>query len=291
MYSVVVAAMLTTASATPAWWGCHGGCFGCHGCHGCYGGSSWGCHGCYGGCNGCYGGCNGCYGGCYGCYGGCYGCYGGCYGCYGGCYGCYGGTLVTAPVPAAPQVTVMAEDRAPSATATRATVVVRLPEDADLYVDGKRVNLTSDTRQFITPELTPGQDYSYTMKARAVRQGKPVAKTKRVIVRAGSESRVDFGDLADARAEVPAAAPAHITVRLPQDARLYIDGVVCPLTSSKRSFDSPALERGRSYFYDLKAEVVRAGKTRAVTKRVVMEAGKQVDVDFGDLNALRTAQR
>ena len=39
MYSVMLAAMLTTTSATPEW-GCHG-CYGCSGytyCHGCCGG-------------------------------------------------------------------------------------------------------------------------------------------------------------------------------------------------------------------------------------------------------------
>src|SRR5262249_18406604 len=47
MYSVVLAAMLTTGEATPAWgWGCRG-CYGCWGCGGCYGGC-WGCRGCYG---------------------------------------------------------------------------------------------------------------------------------------------------------------------------------------------------------------------------------------------------
>ena len=50
MYSVMLAAMLTTTSATPEW-----GCHGCYSCHGCSGYSF--CHGCYG----CYGGWS-CYG-------------------------------------------------------------------------------------------------------------------------------------------------------------------------------------------------------------------------------------
>jgi uncharacterized protein (TIGR03000 family) len=297
MYSVVVAAMLTTASATPAWGchGCYGGCYGCHGCWGgCYGGSCWGCHGCYGGCWGCHG----CYGGCWGsCYG-CYGCWGGCYGCYGcwgsSCYGCCGGGVaVMVQAPPSPQVITNEKQNngETSALPVQATVVVRLPADADLYLDGQKSNLASATRRYVTPKLEPGQDYYYVIKARAVRQGEAVAQTKRVTLRAGQEARVDFGDLEAATAEDPAAAPAHITVRVPEDARSYVDGVVSPLTSRKRSFDTPALQQGRSYYYDLKAEVVREGKTRARSARVIVQAGKQVDVDFGDLSAVRTAQR
>src|SRR5262249_54023821 len=117
MYSVVLAAMLTTGGTAPAWHGCHGchGCcggrygnpFSCHGWHGCFGGRS-GCYGCCGGCYGCWGGgCSGCWGGgysCAGCYGaGCNGACFGCTGCYGygsSCFGCYGvaaGTTMATP--------------------------------------------------------------------------------------------------------------------------------------------------------------------------------------------------
>jgi uncharacterized protein (TIGR03000 family) len=113
MYSLVLAAMITTGTATPAWGCCgggglfHHGGHGCHGYHGAWGGyggcySCYGCLGCYGGAYGAYGGYGG-YGGCWSCWGGGYGgyggnggyggwgCYGGCFGCYGGCYGGWGG--------------------------------------------------------------------------------------------------------------------------------------------------------------------------------------------------------
>jgi uncharacterized protein (TIGR03000 family) len=198
-----------------------------------------------------------------------------------------------AQAPASPQVISNEKQNngETSGLPVQATVVVRLPADAELYLDGKKSNLASATRKFVTPKLEPGQDYFYVINARAVRQGKAVAQTKRVILRAGQEARVDFGDLVAATAEAPAAAPAHITVRVPEDAQLYVDGVVCPLTSKERSFDTPALQQGRSYYYDLRAEVVREGKTRASSDRVIVHAGKQVNVDFRDLSAVRTAQR
>lgn len=82
MYSIVLAAFLTTGSEVPDLGRRRGG-----GCQGCYGGAF------YSGCYGCWGGG---YGGCYGGWGGCWGCGGGCWGCgggiaYGGCCGGGGG--------------------------------------------------------------------------------------------------------------------------------------------------------------------------------------------------------
>ena len=38
----------------------------------------------------------------------------------------------------------------------------------------------------------------------------------------------------------PAIDVARITVRLPAEARLYIDGTLCPLSSDTRTFNTPA---------------------------------------------------
>jgi uncharacterized protein (TIGR03000 family) len=192
--------------------GCHGGGglfhrrHGCHGCNGCCGGGCYG-GGCYGG--GCYGGgYGGCYGGGYGgCYGGGYGgCYGGGYGgCYGGGYGCAGGVIeggvIMGPAPTGKQ-----PETAPKPTpkdgkaflAAPATIVVSLPAEAKLTIDGAATRSTSETRVFASPALDPGKEYYYILKADLVRDGKTVSTTKRVTVRAGDETRVtlDFADAA-----------------------------------------------------------------------------------------------
>jgi uncharacterized protein (TIGR03000 family) len=197
MYSMVLMAALTTGTATPAChWSCHGchGCYGgCHGCHGCYGG------GCYGGCSGCYGGCSGCYGGCYGCYGGGYGCHG-CYGgtgCY-GCAGCYGyAPAYVAPVAPPPPVEPGEKVPAPKKTdtSTTARLVVELPVDAKLFIDGNPMKTNSAKRTFNTPPLQPGQAYYYMLRAEVVRDGQTMSETSRVIVRAGEVARASFAGL------------------------------------------------------------------------------------------------
>lgn len=199
MYSVVLAAMLTTGADTPAWgkggWYNYSGCWGCHGCRG----SCFGCYGCYGGCGGCFG-----CGGCYGCCGGCFGCYGGCYGCY-GCYGCFGTVMVqpVAPAPAPRKPEPVPAPKKVTASPAPAQVIVQLPDNAELFIDGQRSRLTAATRTVVTPALEPDEDFYYTLRAEIVRDGKTIRKDQQVLLRAGKVSRVDFRELAVADAGKP----------------------------------------------------------------------------------------
>src|SRR5262249_16862049 len=102
---------------------------------------------------------------------------------------------------------------------------------------------------------------------------------------AGRTVRVDFSDLAGV------AAPAKVTVELPSDAKLFVDDVTCPLTSAKRSFETPKLDPGQKYAYTLRAEVVRDGKTVTKHRKVGMRAGATVSVKFEDLEPLQAASR
>lgn len=88
-----------------------------------------------------------------------------------------------------------------------------------------------------------------------------------------------------------ASSPAHITVRLPADARLTVHGVACPLTSDTRTFDTPALAPGQKYYYLLKAEVVRNGRSIAQTRRIDFRSGERVAVSFENLGASLAAAR
>ncbi|MHB1426326.1 MAG: TIGR03000 domain-containing protein [Gemmataceae bacterium] len=285
MYSIVLATMLTTGAASPSW--------GCHGCHGCCGG----CYGCCGGCWGCCGGCWGCCGGCWGCWGGCYGCYG-CYGCCGGCYGCYGcygGMVALAPaavfapgtviapgtvVPSQPaiQVPPQKDEKKSSYLGNAAAVIVKAPAGVQLSVEDRPLPRTATEETFRTPELQAGYSYTYTFKAQTVREGKTVAYTKKVKVRSGQTAMADFTKLLSEGKDA-----ATVTVKLPADARLYVDGVFCPLTSTTRSFNTPELDAGQKYYYTLKSEVIRDGVVRETSKRVVVEAGREVAVEFTDV--------
>jgi uncharacterized protein (TIGR03000 family) len=165
-----------------------------------------------------------------------------------------------------------------------AEVQVQLPADAKLYVEGQAVDLSTGNRKLVSPNLEPGRDYVYTVKAEAVRDGKTVSQTRQVRVRAGHLSQVDFGQLEE-------AAAARLTVRMPVDAKLFVDDVLSSLTGKTRSFETPKLEPGQTYAYTLRMEADRDGRTVSESKRVRLAAGKEVTVDFSETTAVVVAGR
>lgn len=211
MYSIALLMALTGGSEVSdghrhgGCGGCGGGCGGYVASCGCYGGGRHhghrhGRHG--GGCcgyqscgNGCgYGGCgNGCGSGCgYQASCGCCGNVAPACGCYGGGYGApYQG--MPAPAPAHPeQIKPMPAPKSTTWNAAPATIVVELPADATLTVDGAATASASNVRVLVSPELTYGKVYEYTLAAKVVREGKTVQVEKNVVVRAGEESRVSM---------------------------------------------------------------------------------------------------
>ena len=73
-----------------------------------------------------------------------------------------------------------------------ATIVVSLPAEATLRIDGCLTKSTSAVRTFSSPELQPGKAYAYTLDAQLLRAGKTLKATRRVTVRAGATSQVTF---------------------------------------------------------------------------------------------------
>lgn len=229
MYSIVLMAAVTSGTAAPDHWFRHG-CHSCHGCSGCHGSGYWFhgnlCHGCFGGygCSACYG-CYGAFGaGCYGC--SCYGCYGGwggytgysyyapmgCYGCY-GCYGgwsCYGTPLPghghlpepgsgegkeSSKEPDKREETPLPLEKKTSVENDRARVIVELPEDAKLYIDGQLMKTPSARRVFRTPVLDASKTYFYELKAEVVRDGSTRQETQRIVLRPGQVVSAAFPNL------------------------------------------------------------------------------------------------
>jgi uncharacterized protein (TIGR03000 family) len=188
MYSVILLAAMTSGTTTSPVIFYHngGGCRGCYGCTGCVG--CVGCTGCIGTCTGyCYGWSSGCWGTCYGCHG--------CYGCY-GCYGCTGGWNYVPVKPDKKPEEVpppKKDDKKDEASAYRARLIVELPADAKLFVDDYATRTSGGAvRTFTTPVLEPEQDYYYILRCETVRDGKTIAETRRVVVRAGMEVRTSF---------------------------------------------------------------------------------------------------
>jgi uncharacterized protein (TIGR03000 family) len=85
---------------------------------------------------------------------------------------------------------------------------------------------------------------------------------------------------------------AKLIVTLPANAKLFIDDMPMKSAAGTRSFNTPSLEPGQAYYYMVRVETVRDGKTISETRRVIVRAGRIARADFRDLesDAVRTAQ-
>lgn len=74
----------------------------------------------------------------------------------------------------------------------RALIMVNVPADARLFLEGKLTEGNGHVRAFVTPELEMGATYSYTLVVEIPRQGRTESSTRQVYFRAGSQVRVDL---------------------------------------------------------------------------------------------------
>jgi uncharacterized protein (TIGR03000 family) len=99
----------------------------------------------------------------------------------------YDGGVGPAPAPAPLPAPKKTEE-----VAIPATIVVTLPADAKLTIDGNATTSRSARRIFTSPALEQGQEYVYTLRAEIVREGQMIAETQNITVRAGAEIPVQF---------------------------------------------------------------------------------------------------
>jgi uncharacterized protein (TIGR03000 family) len=69
-------------------------------------------------------------------------------------------------------------------------LIVHLPADARLTIDGEATTSTSDTRVFVSPPLARGKTYHYRLEAQINRTGETMRTSQTVEVEPGKETPV-----------------------------------------------------------------------------------------------------
>ncbi len=78
----------------------------------------------------------------------------------------------------------------------------------------------------------------------------------------------------------PEDGTCRVTVVLPANAELSFNGTVVSQTGPERAFVTPALAKGSSYTYSIRARWTEDGKPVDQTRKVAVQAGGNVRVDF-----------
>ncbi|MCA9116112.1 MAG: TIGR03000 domain-containing protein [Planctomycetaceae bacterium] len=130
---------------------------------------------------------------------------GGSYGSSGGSYGSSGGYYHSASTGHTSSSYYAAT------TSKSATLVVKVPENARVYLQDQKMTLTGTTRRFYSPALDSSKSYVYTVRVEVDRDGRTITRETEATVTAGGnvEVSVDFAgpDAAELVADVrtPAA--------------------------------------------------------------------------------------
>jgi uncharacterized protein (TIGR03000 family) len=94
-------------------------------------------------------------------------------------------------LPSSPEGSVEITPSVSSAEAP-VTIQVRLPEDAEMWVDGKKMAEKGSSRRFQSPPLAPGQDYVYELRVRWKEDGRTMDYTRNITVRAGDKLNLNL---------------------------------------------------------------------------------------------------
>jgi len=86
-----------------------------------------------------------------------------------------------------------AEDKKPAAKEAPATLIVKVVEDATLLVEGTPTKSSGPVRKYLSPVLTPGKVYTYTLTAKwEPNNYTKITRTRKAKVEAGKTIQVDL---------------------------------------------------------------------------------------------------
>ena len=73
---------------------------------------------------------------------------------------------------------------------------------------------------------------------------------------------------------------AHLTVRVPADAKVWFEDQATKQQGAVRSFVSPELTSGQNYTYDVRASWQENGRSVEQKRQVAVHAGSRITIDF-----------
>ncbi len=175
-----------------------------------------------------------------------------------------GAGIETAPLAPSPADSVDAADQ-------RGSIVVKLPADAKLIVNGRLTSSVGDTREFVSNGLEADYEYPYSLQAVVVVNGREIVQNKNVKLKAGEKKELLF--------DLP--VETNLTVMVPEGADIVLAGSRTGLSGTERNFLTTRLKFGETWKdYKIVVSVDKDGKK--VTKEQVIElkGGDQKTLTF-----------
>jgi uncharacterized protein (TIGR03000 family) len=197
--------------------------------------------------------------------------------------GVSGGEVIATPQPAATDSTM-------AIPADAAMLVVELPADAKVFVNGSKTAATGSVRRFLSRGLAEGKSYEYVVRMVVDRDGVASEETKVVSLSAGSRKSVAFaGEAPVAR---KAAAKTSLTLHVPADAKVWLAGNETSSRGATRLFETSTLQDDQTWSnYEIRVVTVVDGHERIASKTIDLVAGSSVELELGEDGVLTAVTR
>jgi uncharacterized protein (TIGR03000 family) len=75
---------------------------------------------------------------------------------------------------------------------TKARLILNVPENAEVSINGEKANLTGTRRVFESPDLTPGQQQNYDIRVVWKENGKTVDESRTLSLSAGESKSLTY---------------------------------------------------------------------------------------------------
>jgi uncharacterized protein (TIGR03000 family) len=168
-------------------------------------------------------------------------------------------------------------------------IVVQVPADARITVNGAATNSQGAVRRFLSRGLADGKNYEFVVRMEIERDGKTEQATKVVKLTAGEQSSVSF---VENTAGVP--SKTSLTLNVPADSRVWLAGNPTASSGAVRHFETSSLAAGQTWRnYEIKVTTVIDGREATTSKVINLAAGDRVELTLdpatGDAPATATA--
>jgi len=150
---------------------------------------------------------------------------------------------------------------------------VTVPENAQVFVNGRPTTSTGARRQFISRGLNDGFSYTYEVRAEATVNGQKVQDSKVVRLHAGEELDLAF--------DLKSRPETSLTLHVPEDAKVILAGNETTASGELRVFRTNSLAEGEEWSnYIVRVSIDRDGSTVEKQETILLKAGESRELSF-----------
>jgi uncharacterized protein (TIGR03000 family) len=159
-----------------------------------------------------------------------------------------------------------------SVSATEVQLMVEVPRDAKVFVNGNATTSSGSSRRFVSRDLDTKDAYRFEIQASYEVAGKEVTQTKTIIARPGSSESVVFDpSVSDDPVETT------LTLNVPEGAKVVLANNSTKSDGMTRVYRTKQLKTGEAW-EDYKIQVTHNGTTKEKTIRLI--GGDKLEMSF-----------